>query len=400
MKNLSLFVGSILVLCLLAEGILRFVYHPENMGTVIRFDPRLGWSLKPGSYLRSVDNKRGLDYRIRVNSQGMREREIAPDKKSTKKRILLIGDSIAFGTGVDAEWCLSSFMDRALGSDIEVLNGGVCGWGTDQELIYYESFARDLHPDVVVLCMTMANDVINNMLDHLFLESAPKPRFVLDGDSIKLAQEELCAPDIPLSRRIRNCLKHHSRLLVFVKRRIDKLKYNFALKDDPECMPSGFEKEGLDRAYSHWSVYEKSYGTCLEEAWCITEALIERFAFLCREDGVALIIFAFPLKIEIDEKWRRELMNHYDIEASRFDFQKPFRRLKDFCRCHDIEFIYPLDEFEAAAERRCLYFENDSHPNQFGHAEAAHVMLKLLREKYEMPFRVSEPDIAYFPLKD
>jgi hypothetical protein len=329
----------------------------------------------------------------------MREKEISLSRKSAKKRILLIGDSIAFGTGVEAEWRLSTCRDRALGDDVEVLTGGVCGWGTDQELIYYESIGRNLEPDIVILCMTMANDVINNMLDHLFLESAPKPRFVLQGDSIKLTQRKLRAPDIPLSRRIRNFLKHHSRLLVFVKRRIDKLRYKLAMQNDPECMPSGFEKAGLDRAYSHWSVYEKSYGSCFKEAWCITEALLARFASLCREDGVELIIFAFPLKIEIDEKWQRELMNHYDIEASRFDFRKPYRRLEDFCRRHNIEYIYPIKEFEAASERRYLYFDNDSHPNQYGHAEAAYVILKLLREMHEIPFRISGPDIAYYPLQ-
>lgn len=397
LKNAALFIGSILILCLITEGILRFVYHPENIGTVIQFDPQLGWSLKPGAYLRSVDNKRGFDYRIRVNSRGMREREFSPIKKSAAKRILLVGDSITFGTGVEAERRFSNFMNRALGEDIEVLNGGVCGWGTDQELIYYESFVRDLNPDIVILSMTMANDVINNMLDHLFLESAPKPKFVLEGDSLKLANPMLSAPIIPFSRRIRNFLKHHSRLLVFVKRRIDKLKYNIAMKDDPECMPSGFERAGLDRAYSHWSVYEKSYGTCLNDAWRVTEALLEQFAALCRRDDAELIIFAFPLKIEIDKMWRRDLMNHYDIDPARFDFRKPYRRLSEFCRLHDIELLYPVDEFNAAAKMRHLYFENDSHPNQFGHAAAAQAILEKLRERFDMPFTVAGTDLAYFP---
>jgi len=399
LKNAALFLGSIFFLFFITEGVLRFVYHPENMGTVIRFDPRLGWSLKPNSNLRSVDNRRGLDYTIRVNSLGMREREFPPERKSAGKRILIIGDSIAFGTGVDAEWRFSDFMGRALGSRVEVLNGGVCGWGTDQELLYYEAFAGGLHPDIVILSVTMANDVINNMLDHLFLESAPKPRFRVDGDSLQLEHDMVSAPDIPLSRRVRNFLKHHSRLLVFAKRRFDKLRYNIAIKEDPECMPSGFEKEGLDRAYSHWSVYEKSYGTCLKDAWYTTEAILDRFAADCRQDSVELIVFAFPLKIEIDEQWRQGLLDHYDIEARRFDFQKPYRRLEAFCRSRGIQFLYPVTEFQTAAKRRHLYFDNDSHPNRYGHAAAARALLEMLRERYDIPSHIAGRDLALLPSK-
>jgi len=95
--------------------------------------------------------------------------EVVREKKPGTKRILIIGDSIAFGTGVDAEWRFSDFLSRALGDDVEVINAGVCGWGTDQELLYYEKAGKDLDADIVILTFTMANDVLNNMLDHLFL---------------------------------------------------------------------------------------------------------------------------------------------------------------------------------------------------------------------------------------
>ena len=396
-ENFVLCVGMLLVLCLVAEVTLRFLYHPENLGTVIRFDRNLGWNLKPNSYLRSVDNELGLDYRIRVNSLEMREREFSSVKKHGTKRILVIGDSIVFGTGVNADLRFSSFIDRALGDETEVLNAGVCGWGTDQELIYYESVGRHLGPDIVVLTVTMANDVINNMLDHLFLGTAPKPRFMLEGDSLSLAEIQLIPPGAPVHHRIRNLLKH-SRLLVFVKRRIEMVARRHAVCDDRSRRPSGFDKEGLERNYSHWSVYEKSYGSRFEESWQITEALIERFALLCKQNGIELIVFAFPLKIEVDDLWRRELIRHYEIDSTRFDFRKPYRRLAAFCQSRGLEFIYPIDEFRNASKRRSLYFQKDSHPNLYGNAVAAQALLETLRDDHDFPFSIAESDLAYFSM--
>ena len=396
-KNLALCVGTVVVLCLAAEVALRFTYHPENLGTVVQFDKDLGWSLKPNSQLRSVDSEMDLDYRIKVNSVGMREREFSPVKAPGTKRILIIGDSIAFGTGVDAGLRFSDFIDRALGDEAEVLNAGVCGWGTDQELIYYESKGRYLNPDVVVLEVTVANDILNNMLDHLFLGSAPKPRFVLAGDSLGLDETKLIPPAPPVHHRIRNLLKR-SRLLLFVKRRIDAVARSRAVREAPARKPRGFDKEGLDKIYSHWSVYEKSYDDRFEEGWRITEALIDRLSVLCRQNGTELIVFEFPLKIEVDEPWRRELLEHYGIDPDRFDFSKPYRKLADFCASRDIEFIYPLDEFRKASLHQSLYFDKDTHPNMYGHAMAAKVLLETLRDGYDFHFSVSEPDLAHFPV--
>jgi hypothetical protein len=396
-QNAAVCIATLFLLCLVTEVALRFFYHPENLGTVVRFDENLGWSLEPNSYLRSVDTELGLDYRIRVNSMGMREREFSRAKKPGTRRILVIGDSIAFGTGVDAGLRFSNFIDRALGDNTEVLNAGVCGWGTDQELIYYESTGRHLDPDAVVLTLTMANDVVNNMLDHLFLGSATKPRFTFDRHrgSIDLAGATLTPPSPPVRHRIRNLLRH-SRLLVFVKRRIEATERAHAVANAGSGRPTGFEKEGLERNYSHWSVYENSYDDEFEQGWELTEALIGRFADLCRQDGVELIVFAFPLKIEVDEPWRRGLVEHHEIDPARFDFFKPYRRLASFCERRGIEFIYPLDDFKRASKKRSLYFTKDSHPNRYGNALAAQVLLETLHDRHDFAFSIAKPDLPYF----
>ncbi|UCG52056.1 MAG: SGNH/GDSL hydrolase family protein [Candidatus Latescibacterota bacterium] len=392
-KNLGLSIGTLVLLFAVSELVLRAVYHPENLCNIVRFDERLGWSLKPNSVLRSVDPGRDLDYLVHINALGMRDREISTTKSPGTKRILITGDSIVFGTGVDAEWRLSDFVGRALEENIEVLNAGVCGWGNDQELLYYRTVARGMEPDIVVVVLTMANDVVNNMIDHLFLGSAPKPRFVLHGDSLVLAEEKLKEPKPRFGHRVRKVLRN-SRALLFTKRRIDALRYSRRVKEEQRSI-LGFEKAGLARNYSHWSVYEKTYAPRLEEAWLLTEAIFSCFAQLCREDGVELIVFAFPLKLEVDDDWRAQLHHQYKIDSNLFDFQKPYRRFASFCERENIEFHYPLETFRAVSKTKALYFEKDTHPNKHGHALAARVLLDILRERHNLDYRIAEADRAY-----
>jgi hypothetical protein len=391
LSNALLVAATVFVVIGAAELLFRAFYHPENLDSVVRFDDVLGWSLEPRASLRSVDNDEGLDYRIRTNSLGMRDREVEREKKPGTKRILIVGDSIAFGTGVDAEWRFSDFLSRALGDDVEVLNAGVCGWGTDQELLYYETKGRDLRPDIVILAFTMANDVLNNMLDHLFLASAPKPRFVLEGDSLVLEKRTLDPPRPGVERRVRSVLRK-SRVLLFAKRRIDAIRYESRVKHEGSPSHRGFDKEGLEKNYSHWSVYEASYPPQFEAAWRVTEALIARLARDCANDGADFLVFAFPLKLAVDEEWRSGLIRHFSLDPSRFDFEKPHDRLSEFCAAQGVRYLYPLDVFREASSTRSLYFDRDTHPTMRGHAVAAGVLLRELHDRAGLEYRVAEAD--------
>ncbi|NIM20673.1 MAG: hypothetical protein GTO51_10670 [Candidatus Latescibacteria bacterium] len=379
-SNVALSLTVIAALLIATEIIVRFVYHPENLGTVIQFDAKLGWLLKPGSYLHSVDRGRGLDYRIRINSLGLRERSISMQKPAGKKRVLILGDSIAFGTGVEIGERFSDLLGNHLGEGIEVVNGSICGWGNDQELLFYETFARRLNPDIVVLTLTLNNDILNNMLDHLYLETAPKPRFLLRSDSLILDEGHLVPPKLPLSLKIRRLFRK-SRFLVYIKRRLDMRRYQ-QITDALTHIPTrGFEKKRLEEDCSYWSVYRKGYGQRFEQGWNVTEAILSRFISRCNEHGTKPIIFAFPLKIEVDDTWRSQLFDRANVDSMLFDFRKPYDRLSSFCAAKQTVFVYPLEDFREASRRVPLYFERDSHPNRNGHAQAAAALHAVLEDR-------------------
>jgi hypothetical protein len=344
--------------------------------------------------MHSVDRPRGLDYTIDINSLGLRDREIDVPKRPGVKRVLVLGDSFVFGAGVEAQWRMTDVMDRALGDDVEVINAGVSGWGTDQEVINYETSLRKLDADVVVLTVMAANDVINNMLDHLFLTPAtPKPRFHFqDG---KLVWSGPIARPAPVERFNVRAILRKSRVLRLAKRSVD-LFVNRAERDRGVAAESGLELEWMRRGYSHWLVYETAHQGTLDEGWKLTEAILARLAHDCAEDGAELVVLAFPLKIEVENQWRDRLMARAGVEESALDLEQPYKRLHRFCETDGIPFIYPLDEFRQAATHRDLYFRLDGHPSRFGQLMGARVLLEWLRAHDGYNFAIPPADQADF----
>lgn len=388
-QNLLLAAGTFLALFVLAEAATRVFVRVENLGTVIQYDGKLGWALAPKTQRRSVDHKTHLDYMVKINSLGMRDREVTLDKPAGVTRILHMGDSVPFGNGVDARWRYSDFMGRALGDNVEVLNLGVPGWGTDQAVLHFERLGRQLHPDIVILTFTMVNDVVNNALNRVLLGTAEKPRFEVHDGKLELAHR--VGPPAAVKRSRLKALARSSRFLVAIKRRIDRQRHANA---HATHIPPGFAH---GHELSHWSVFERNPDPVVTEAWHTTEALLLRLSRDCNEIGARLVVFAFPL-VEADDEWCDELAERAGVDPATLDMKGPFDRLASFCDENRIDFLYPIDEFRAASKKRSLYFEADGHPNEFGHALAARTLLDFVRERYHFDYVISSVDDQHLPV--
>jgi hypothetical protein len=225
-------------------------------------------------------------------------------------------------------------------------------------LLFYESSLRRLKPDVVVLTFLFQNDVVNNALRGPLIEVGTKPRFVCEGDSLRMEPPTPPAK-LSFSARTKRVLRK-SRLLLFVKRRFEMREYQHHAVEDPRFATHGYE---ADRHLSHWSVYDARGGEAIEGAWCTTERLLVRLAADCRRDSTELVVFAFPAQVEVDDPWRGEMMKRTGVDPANMDFARPHRHLAAFCAARGIELNYPLEQFRAAAQKQPLYFDHDAHPN-------------------------------------
>jgi lysophospholipase L1-like esterase len=154
-------------------------YGPTTNPRYVLHDPLLGWRYRPGSSVRHVT--RAFDVEVAVNASGFRDDPFPPAAEAAEARVIALGDSQTFGWGVPAERAFPAVLERELG--VDVLNMGVSGYGTDQELLLWRQRGRALRPGVVVLTVC-ANDTREVYRPAMY--GREKPWFVLAGDRPEL----------------------------------------------------------------------------------------------------------------------------------------------------------------------------------------------------------------------
>lgn len=94
---------------------------------------------------------------VRMNSHGMRSPEVPVEKPPGTYRIAVLGDSYTFGWGVEQEKVFTRWMEKELsksspaGVTVEVLNFGVPGYATFQEVASFFDKGRQFQPDAVLV---------------------------------------------------------------------------------------------------------------------------------------------------------------------------------------------------------------------------------------------------------
>src|SRR5262249_49268890 len=116
------------------------------------FDEQLGYGLSPGFHIRGEENRLHPGVDLRINRVGMRGAEL-----DGKDVVLVVGDSIVFGFGVQENDTVASQLKRNLGESFEVLNAGVPGYNAWQVRLWTTRLMGKVSVKKVVLVMN-AND--------------------------------------------------------------------------------------------------------------------------------------------------------------------------------------------------------------------------------------------------
>lgn len=125
-------------------------------------NPAMGHEHRPHTQARLM----GVD--VAISSQGLRDREFAPLPPPGRTRILMLGDSLAFGWGVPQERTYSKRLEdmlRKAGHDVEVINTGVGNYNTEMEVAYFLERGAKFKPHYVVLNYFI-NDAEPTPRDH------------------------------------------------------------------------------------------------------------------------------------------------------------------------------------------------------------------------------------------
>jgi hypothetical protein len=275
-KELILAAVVMLALPIIAEVVLRAAH--------VRFDPqlytadqKLGWSLRPGA--EGVVVGETSQY-IRINTHGFRDRERTFDKPWNTIRIAVLGNSWTEALQVPLEKTYCSLLEHQLaalpclaGKQVEVLNFGVSGYSTAQELITLREQVWKFRPDVVMLAFYSARDIANNLRQfNNAADPAQSPYFVYRGDKLMLDDSFKSLPAVQkrqiMMQKVRSQVNDHIRVLQGVNELVRYGRARVAMA----AVKERAGKAGVD-TLEH-AIYAPPAQPALQEAWRVTEGLL------------------------------------------------------------------------------------------------------------------------------
>ena len=275
LRNLSLLGAALLAMLLLLEGVARLFWPvpPTWIEPQIRHlhSPLLGWVLPPGSESYTIDAP------VRVNSLGLRDDEIPLAKPAGERRILCLGDSFTFALGVRFEDLYVQQLEALLakqhpGERIQVINAGVAGYNTRQELIRLLAQGLALSPDLVTIGFYF-NDLVEN--------EAPLP----DLKTTPMIDPNDMTPTSGLDHALPSFIRDRLRKSV--------LLYQIVIRS--KMLLQSFEPSDDDYSRVQRALLAGDAKT-LEPFWRITGERLREIAAAARARGIPVVLLVFPME--------------------------------------------------------------------------------------------------------
>jgi hypothetical protein len=165
----ALLLGVLVVAPLAAEAALRlYVSYITKRDHLFRSDAQTGWSNAP-NLLTTRINAAGEEWSLSTDQNG--QRLIAQNPRAGR-RILILGDSLSFGEGIDIK---DRFDVKMLSSlpGARVINTGTGGYGTDQEYVAFQSWKYLLESGDTVLIVLNQSDYFDVLRRSFFGRAKP-----------------------------------------------------------------------------------------------------------------------------------------------------------------------------------------------------------------------------------
>ncbi|MFO0980791.1 MAG: SGNH/GDSL hydrolase family protein [Planctomycetota bacterium] len=266
-----------------------------------------------------------------INALGMRGPQTTRAKPAGQFRVLGIGDSFTFGTGVHERDTYLSQLEQLLQAHDHsgrhaVLNAGVMGYNTRDEVLYLERRWLDLDPDLVLIGFYL-NDAYDDVA------------FANMGEDLALTLEPT---GLARASYVIDILQHAWRAHAL--------------------------KLALDQRYR--SVYFQQPRRYLERSdtdmdWLVARRSLEHAVALAREHHFAIALVLFP-------------------ELRDLDGDYPFRAIHELVLDAAAQIGLPaldlLATFRGHPDRELWVHPSDHHPNEIAHRLAALQIERFLRQ--------------------
>jgi len=308
---------------------------------------------------RMVANYRGTMSKkavpITTNSWGLRDREYSANGEPTL-RVYALGDSLIFGYGVPLDQTytrdLEKLLERRLGRKVQVVNGGVPGYGTLQELAFFEDTVDLVKPDVVVLIFSVLNDATDN---------------------VKFAARPTHEPTFTrgLLSWLRTQVREKSQLYMLVRRRM-----------------------ASSEAGQELLVHAVKPPRDIEQGLRLIEESLDRFMEAARRHGAVFGAIVTPAHRQVSAKLWADSLHQYGLSPADYAVDQPNARLAAYAKRQGIPFLDVTPILQAHQQEK-LYWDGDGeHWEVRGHEVMAEATENFLVQHDLLPSPTDQPRSA------
>lgn len=406
LMKLSLILISLFIGCLLVEIALRIIGYSYPI--FYTTDYYTGYSPQPGvEGWFWVENK----VYVRINSQGFRDREHSVTKPANTVRIAVLGDSFAEARQVPVEQTFWAQMEQQLqscpqfaGKKVEVINFGVGGYGTAQELLTLQQRVWAYSPDIVILAVTTFNDIIDNY--RPLKQTEEIPYFVYSNTRLVY---DASFRDSPAYRwhdskmfRAWMWLHNHSRFIQLlhhaqyaIRTRISDWRARRRLaqtqaapqsaaqqSSGPQLQPTRTSAALAEDVGYNNMIYRAPEDDTWREAWRVTEGLITETRNEVEQHGAKFLLVTISTDIQVypNRQVREALMKRVQVN----DLFYPDVRLQALAEREGMQFLDLAKPMQEYADQTGIFlhgFGSDAgngHWNEAGHRLAAELITRKL----------------------
>ncbi len=403
--NLKKFGSNLLLICLGIIGPLFFLelglrLIPEEKLEAMtertsqrlvlyRLDSRVGWTLRPNA-TSTITTKDNRAIPIQVNSQGLRDSEHSYEKPANTFRVLILGDSFAEAQDLYLEeafpYLTEKCLNQKLAKSVEVINGGVSGYNTADEYLFYKNEGFKYNPDLVLLVFYVGNDLsgLIHTVEERLVAGFGGYQFTLNNGHLNQKWIDWANPYDGQTSAIELFLRRHSRLWRILAHPESKIYW--AYQQQKENLRRWFQPNEAEEAQINilpWQYYlhVKDFSDNpvipqnVKNVWAVLRAVIQQLQAEVRADRSELAIVVLPADYQVDQDALEHALEEMPfLEEKNFEvewqIEQPNEAILRAMKQQAIPAFDLFSHFRAheAAGGAPLYFDGfDQHLNREGH---------------------------------
>lgn len=347
--NVLLSLAAIIIFLFFFEIILRVtnIYsdygYPEGM---YKEDALLGYGMTPnfkGEFVKP-------EFRIEIatNSLGLRDREYFA-KESNDYRILALGDSFTWGGyGIASNETFLKIFEKRLNekspdTNYQVINAGVPGYGTKEEMFYLINRGYKLQPDLVILNFFVGNDFLGNI--------GSEGLTAKDGILIEKKYKTTTA------EKVRSFMLIHLHSYRLIEKRVINLFGNFIERHiRGKIQQDDYQSE----------LFLKPTNDNIKLQINMAKELLDNMNSYLASNDIKFAIVIIPLKYQVDENLKELFIKNNYRAGEEVDMEFPEKMIIEWALQNNVTVIDLLPKLSALNQNNDFYWKLNPHFNVKG----------------------------------